>query len=226
MNKIILIIMFAAASSSGQFINKFGIKGGINISQLSFNSNFSGSVLIPPRPSYSCMKTDLALFAEFFDSRNFCTSVELHYFGKGEDTKNDLRLNYVGSINNQYANGFVYVNNRMYYLSLQILPRWRFIIRSDDKMYFFGGITLNWSVSNSNTYSQPSLAFDNNKLIPGIKGGYGIELWDLFYIELSYTHDFTNAYVLKYREQEATRRHDSFELLAGFSLKKLLRISF
>jgi hypothetical protein len=221
----ILLLIFIKFSFS-QVINKFGIKGGIILSQLSYSSNFSpGLVTDPKNYSFSCLKPDIGVYAEFFDSRTFCTSVEIHYLVKGEDVKNPLKVKYFETINNNTAYRYINVNNRLNYLSFQILPRWKFIVRSDDKMYLFGGPVFSYRVSNSSTDFSPSIEFENNKLLTGFKAGYGIELWDLFLLEISYSHDFTNAYAITYRSEKLERQHNSFELIAGFSLKKLLKIN-
>ena len=92
-------------------------------------------------------------------------------------------------------------------------------------MYFFGGPAFSYRISNSSAISSNALELNNSKSLIGFRTGYSIELWDLFILELSYSHDFNNAYVITYRNQKLERKHDSFELLAGFSLKKLLRIN-
>jgi outer membrane protein with beta-barrel domain len=222
---ICALIIFSAAGINSQIINKFGIKGGMILSKLTFDSDFNSTYIVAPLSKFACLKSDFAVYAELFDSRNFCTAVEIHYLSKGEDSKNPIKVYQPDTSNNYLSTEFSYVNDRFNFISLQVLPRWRFIVRSDDKMYLFGGPVFNYLISNSSAITPDAISLKNSKLSAGIKAGYGIELWDLFSIELSYTHDFNNAYIISYGSEKLNRSFDSFELLAGFNLKKLLRIN-
>ena len=220
----IIIICILYSSVNAQFINKFGIKGGLLLSQLSFSNEINNGFIIEPNNKYACLKTDFAIYAEMFDSRNFCASVELHYLNKGEDVKNKIQVNYLETVNSLNIYNYRFVNDRFQYIALHILPRWRFIIKSEDKMYIYAGATFSYRIDNYSVFTDNAISFQNSKLLTGFKTGYGIELWDLFLLEISYSHDFNNAYVITYGNQRLERKHNSFDLLAGLSLKKLLRI--
>jgi hypothetical protein len=221
----LLLYSFFICNSYPQVLNQFGIKGGMILSRLTYDNNLHSGFIIEPVSKYACLKTDFGLYAEMFDSRNFCTSVELHYLNKGEDSKNPIQVYYPDTSNNYLNTDFKYISDRFQHISFQILQKWKFIIRSDDKMFIFGGPVLNLRISNHSEVSENALELKNSKLLFGFKAGYGIELWDVFLLELSFSHDFTNSYVITDGDNSLNRQHDSFELLAGFNLKKLLRIN-
>lgn len=220
-----IILITVSVIQYSQTINKYGIKGGLILSKLSYNNDYKSSSINEPLNKFACLKTDFGIYLEMFDSRSFCTSVELHYLCKGEDSKNAIKVYSPDSIVNFLNTDFQNVYNRFYYLSFQVLQKWKFIVRSDDKMFFFGGPVLNMGVSSNSSDNENAVKIENKKLIFGFKTGFGIELWDLFLLEMSYSHDFNSIYVITDGTGRIERRHDSFELLAGISLKKLLRIN-
>lgn len=221
----VILISCLCIEANSQVFSKFGIKGGLILSKLTFNNNIPAEFVKEPLNKYACLKTDFALYAEIFNSSNFCTSVELHYLSKGEDSKTPLEVNYLENENGYYVYNFRYINDRFQYISLQLLPKWKFYVREDDNMFFFGGPSFSYRLSNSSAKSTNAIELSNSRLMLGFKTGYGIELWDLFLLELSFSHDFTNAYVITYRDSKLNRKQDSFELLAGFNISKFFKKS-
>jgi hypothetical protein len=228
MNKIILVLCvlyFHALHSDCQIVNKWGIKGGLILSKISlsdYNPDFFSS---EPSGKYKFLSFDAGIFVEFFDSRYFCISTELHYNIKGEEDEKLFKtmVPVKSGLIEMYE--YKYMNDRFHYLSLQFLPRWKYIVNSEDKLYFFAGPKFDLRLSNSSSISESAVKFTNSRLEAGLTLGIGNEIWDLFSFELRFEHNFSNAYSIVYGDESYNRKHNSFYLLAGLSLKKLLRIN-
>ena len=90
----LIIYFLLCGNADSQIINKFGLKGGALLNNLTsydddavytgFYRNYTEKSLL--------LSFDLGLFAEFFDSPKFCVSGELHYNVKGEENKNGVRI--------------------------------------------------------------------------------------------------------------------------------------
>ena len=59
----------------------------------------------------------------------------------------------------------------------------------------------------------------------GFAAGIGNIMWELVYLELKYEHSFTNVYSIKYGNENYNRHNQTFMLLMGISLKKLLKVN-
>jgi hypothetical protein len=226
--KIITMFVLLAAlcprENYSQVINKFGIKGGLIISKLTLSENVSDAFSYEPEREYKFLSMDVGIYAEMFDSRFFCISTELHYNIKGEEAYQDFEILQP----NTQADGFEYrkVSDRFHYVSLQILPRWKYLVNTQDKLYLFGGPRIDLRVANSKSGGKEDIKLSNNVIEPGFTVGIGNEIWDLLTIELRYEMNFTSVYKVSYGNTSVSRKNNSFTLLAGLSLKKLLRVHF
>jgi len=221
---IFLLLTFCSAGINSQVINKFGIKGGLIISKLTLSEYISDAFSYEPEREYKFLSMDVGIYAELFDSRFFCISTELHYNIKGEEAYQDFEILQP----NKQADGFEYltVSDRFHYLSLQLLPRWKYLVNSQDKLYLFAGPRIDLRVANSKSGGKEDIKLSNNVIEPGLTVGIGNEIWDLLTIELRYEMNFTSVYKVSYGSTSISRKNNSFTLLAGLSLKKLLKVHF
>lgn len=220
----LFLLIFSSNNLESQFINKFGLKGGVSLSKITLSSYIPGILSREPEGKYKLLTVDLGLFAELFDSRYFCVSTEIHYTIKGEESFEDLKVIQPNKDFNEF--NYKSINDRFSYLSFQILPRYKFIVNSQDKIYIFGGPKFDLRISNNNSLQNEEIKFSNGKIETGIIVGIGNEIWDLLFIEGRYEYNFTDVYTINYDVTKVSRKNTSFNLLIGISLKKLLKIHF
>ncbi len=230
---ISLLFLFFINNSYSQTFSKIGIKTGFLTSGLStFNQH----------PPYSFQRTnlyiydesdyftyinfDIGVFAELFNSNEFCVSTELHYMVKGEKDNAVYTLpnpftSYTGD---NYENGTL--NDKAEYLSLQILPRYRAGISEDgkDNLYLFAGPTFNFLVKNMGVYTEPKYV-ETRKPFGDIGAAFGIgfEFDKTYTFELKLDYSITGSYDFKYDNDSITRRYNAFSVLGGVALSQLFK---
>lgn len=209
---------------NSQVVNKFGLKGGLLLSKLSMNEFVSDAFSYEPERKYKFLSIDLGLYAELFDSRFFCVSAELHYSIKGEESFEDFMILQQGNTPNEFV--YKKVNDRFHYISFQILPRWKFMVNTEDKLYLFGGPRFDLRIANSKSGGDSDIPLSNGIIESGITVGIGNEFWELLSTELRYEVNLSNVYTITYGSTTVKRKNHSFSLLMGLSLKKLLKIHF
>lgn len=223
---MLIVCLFLCSNAGSQVINKFGLKGGALLNNLTaydddaaytgFYRNYSEKSLL--------LSYDIGLFAEFFDSPKFCISGEIHYNIKGEENKNGVRILAPDKINPELYT-YQGISDRFSYISLQLLPQWRFELNSSDKLYFFAGPKFDYRVGNSNSDDIEGVKIPDSKVEFGFAAGIGNIMWELVYLELKYEHSFTDVYTIKYGSENYSRHNQTFLLLMGVSLKKLLKVN-
>ena len=193
---ILLCVIFSGQDLNSQVVNKFGIKGGLLLSKLSMNEFVSDAFSYEPERDYKFLSFDVGIYAELFDSRFFCVSTELHYNTKGEESFEDFMILQP----NKQNDGFEYkkMNDRFHYISLQILPRWRFMVNTEDKLYFFGGPRFDLRVGNSKSGGASDIPINNGVIESGFTVGIGNEFWELLITEIRYEINLSNVYNITY----------------------------
>lgn len=225
---LLCLILFLPASASSQLVNKFGVKGGAILTHIStpFETNDAlKSIFENQTDAKYFLNFDIGVFAEIFDKPKFGVSVELHYNTKGESNYKTLKLLYpVENTSGHYK--YQGVSDRFHYLSFQVLPRWRFELNSNDKLYFFGGPKVDFLIGNNNSDNLNEVHFDNFNPEFGLIAGIGNEVNDVFFLELKYEYSLSSIYTLNYGSESYGRKNSSFLLLMGVSFKKLFRMHF
>ena len=216
-----------------QTFNKIGIKGGFAVSGLStfnqknpFSINRTNLYIYDKSDFYNFFSFNIGVFAEWFNSEEFCISTEIHYLVKGEKDKGVYTIPgpYYPNQTNDWENGEL--NDKAYYLSLQILPRYRIGVseKGEDNVYLFAGPAFNFLLSNKSTYTRPD--FIKTKGFMGDFGGaigIGFEVDRIYSCEIKLDYNFTGSYDLKYDNERIARGYNSFSFLTGVALSELFR---
>ncbi len=220
---LLLLSLFPVSETGSQVFNKFGIKGGAIFSGMSLSEFYPGIFRYNPSNSFKLLSIDFGIYGEFFNSRHFSTNTEIHYTIRGEGGNQlfEFLQTSTGITGLEYRTA----SNRFHYISFQILPKWKFIVNTENNVYLFGGPRFDLRVSNSNTLTNDYVKFDNSGFETGFTVGAGDEISDMFHFELRYERNFTSSYELDVKGERVTRKLSSFSLLLGVSLKKLLRIA-
>ncbi len=216
---VIIIILIASVNFS-QVRNNYGIKGGFNFSGIS--SSATNTVFKEESIRMNCFNFDLGIFKEWFSTKRFCLSTELHYAVKGEITGNA----YVDIIPTMKKIFYVYTTwffpDRFQYLSFQLLPKYRTgftVPPAVDNLYLEGGIGLNTMVGNYNSDIDTNIVHLKNFdcEVSGILG-MGIEIAHFIDIEFRYEHTFNGPYTATFGNTEIYRNLNSFIFLTGISI--------
>jgi hypothetical protein len=217
---ITLSIIFSNLSYC-QTHNKIGLKAGILISGISSN-NSNGIILADSSSAFSFVSMDIGIFKEWFDSKRFCISTELHYLTKGEQNPEYNRIVTPVKTSQGEIYEYRYLPDRFKYLSLQIFPRYRIILTSSgENIYIFGGPTIDFLLENSSSvFPDEVVPLENSKLTFGGTIGAGSEILDFLSCEIKYDHSFTGPYNIKYGDITIHRRHNTLLLLVGVSFNK------
>jgi hypothetical protein len=218
---ILIILFFTAANKSpAQTFSKFGIKGGFSVSGLStFNPNKPFTLLgtnlyvYDKSDNFNFFSFDIGVYTEWFNSEEFCVSAELHYTLKGETDKAIYTVpdpNNISNVN-EWESGVL--KDKAYYLSFQILPRYRVGIseHGEDNVYLFIGPTFNFEMNNTSSYSHPNHV--NTKGPMGDIGtafGIGFEVDKILSCEIKLDYSLTGSYDFIFGKDEVTRRYNSF----------------
>lgn len=148
----------------------------------------------------------------------------MHYMIKGETDKAIYTVPDPNKINsgNEWENGEL--NDKAYFVSFQVLPRYRVGIskKGEDNVYIFAGPAFNFLVSNKSSYSQPAYVKTKGPM-GDISGTFGIgfESERTFTCEIKLDYNLTGSYDFKYGNEVVTRRYNSISVLAGIELSKL-----
>jgi hypothetical protein len=227
----ILLISFNKNSYS-QTIGKFGIKGGFITTGLStFNEHLPYTLdqanlyIYDNSDFFNFLSFDVGIYAELFNSEEFCVSTELHYLIKGETDIATYRVpRLISSYNGQNFWEMGTLIDKASFLSLQILPRYRAGIskEEDDNVYFFAGPVFNFVLANNGTYTQPKYVVYKGFLSDiGAAIGLGFEVNRKFMLELKLDYSLTGSYDFIYKNEKIRRSYDAFSVLTGFVLSEL-----
>lgn len=218
-----LITFLHTTESDSQVFNKFGIKGGAILTQITLSEYYPGLFLTDPSGGFKYLSIDLGIYGEFFNSRKFSVNAEVHYIRKGEDDNNRFAFLQKGEGVTELQ--YKHTSNRFQYISFQVLPKWKFLVNTENNMYMIGGPRFDLRISNSNSYGADAVKLDNSGFEFGFTVGIGDEIADLFHFELRYDRNLTNTYSFDKGDEDITRKMNSLSLIVGLSLKKLLRVS-
>jgi hypothetical protein len=224
MNKKIIIFFIIISSFNSiytQTFNKFGIKSGLIFNGISTQND--GASIVEESAIFNYLSYDFGLFGEFFNSKKFCISTELHFTAKGE--KNAAYVIITKNTTQGQIYDFEYLSDRFYYISLHTLPKYRFFHSSrNENLYVMAGPKFDFLISNSNSDNyENSLKIKNSNLEVGALIGFGIEVWDIVSFEFRFEHTFTPVYKLSYNNGNITRHHNALVFLTGLNLKKVLK---
>lgn len=217
---ITILFFLHLNNCSSQIVNQFGLKGGIIYT--GFNS--SDDEVLNSISSLNFISFDLGIYAEFFDKRYFNISTELHYIVKGERNSNAFLVPLRENTSQGNVWTFKYMNDTYQYLSLMLLPRYKFLLTNEDKLYLFGGPRFDFRIGNTNSDSENSLHVSNFKLELGGTVGIGGQFRDVLLMELRFEYNFTPTYQFEYGEEKTTRNHNTLAFLLGVNLRKVLRL--
>jgi hypothetical protein len=220
---VFFIMLGVQVILNSQTLGSFGIKGGLSLSRISLSEYNEEAFPNQPAVEFKLISMDIGLFAELVNSKQFCVSTELHYRIIGEN--NDKKFTVIVPEKNGTIETYAEknVSDRFHYISLQILPRWKYQLNRSNKLYLFAGPRADLRMANSNSESESAIEFENNKLQAGFAAGMGFENSELLSIEIRYEHNLTNAYTITFGNQTFNRKHNSFYVLAGVSFSKLLK---
>lgn len=222
---LLITCLFTGYTTNAQTFSKIGFKGGFALSGIStfnnkpiksgdkLNAFVSDSTFF-----FNSVSVDLGITAELFNSKYFCLSAELHYLQKG-----DARVEYFTPDVQIRENGSFdaagNLDDKAYYLSLQILPRVRIPLSYEgDNYYFFGGPVFDLKLSDKSEFSNSNFIINQKRTDVGIALGGGFELADALGIELKYQYDFTGPYSFIYKGEEIVRRYNCFVISLSYTL--------
>lgn len=230
---IIIILLFFTSNSYPQTFSKAGVKAGFLTSGLSTNNQYPRATLektnlyiYDESDYFTYINFDFGVFAELFNSPEFCVSAELHYSIKGEKDETLYTLPGIAYTypHSNFESGKL--NDKASYLSLQILPRYRAGISDDgeDNLYLFAGPTFNFMLTNKSIYTQPKYIEERGFLGDiGAAFGIGFEINRTYTFELKLDYSITGSYDLKYGNDRITRRYNAFWVLGGVALSELFK---
>lgn len=220
---IFTIFFLHVITSSSQILGKYGIKAGLVFNGISTGNDIS--VFTDSSAYLNFLAFDIGIYAELFNTKNFCVSTELHYLVRGEQNPNFIKI--LTRIPPAYLEiyEYKYLSDRFNYLSFQILPRYILNLTQRNKLFAFAGPRFELRIGNSNSgIDDDSKIFEmsNYKLETGGSIGFGGEMLDVFSFEFRYDYNFSNIYGLSYRNNIVYRKHNSLTFLLGLSLSKYL----
>jgi hypothetical protein len=224
------VFLLSAKQSQSQTFNMFGLKAGISLTGLSTYNEY-GPTTYPNQHSYisdsaslfNYVSYDIGMFAEWFNTKHFCLSSEIHYLVKASSNTAEYTVpNYIlAPEGNHWENGSL--DDKIQYLSLMLLPRYRISITpsSEGNVYIFGGPVIEFILKDEGSYTQPNYIYKSNSLnnIGGMLG-IGFEWSSRLSFEIRIEHDFIGPYNFKYRSEEIARRYTVITFLTGVSLFK------
>jgi hypothetical protein len=229
-----ILLITAANDLYPQTFSKFGIKGGFVVSGLStFNEKSpytldQANLYIYDESDYfNFLSFDIGVYAEWFNSEDFCLSTELHYLVKGEKDKVTYLVPHLLSSHfgeNVWETGELL--NEASFLSFQILPRYRAGIseHGEDDVYLFAGPVFNIMVKDYTTITQHDY-IEKIKFPGDISGviGLGYEVNRKFMLELKLDYGLTGTYNLKYGNDKIRRSFNTFSVLTGIALSEFFK---
>ncbi|RPI13348.1 MAG: PorT family protein [Ignavibacteriae bacterium] len=218
---ILLVLFLTSAVFYSQEENKFGIKAGLVFSGMTkFNND--DVIKMTDEPSFfSFVGMDFGFYRQWFTTRAFSLSTEVHYNVKGEKNINLIALE-PGSSGATFERK--YLSNRFHYISFFLLPRYKFIRSgAGDNFYFFGGPSFDFLISNYYSVdNEPNLQVKNFGFGYGAEIGFGVEFMAVT-CEFIYNHSFTGPYTFSYGSGKSRREYNSLEFIAGVALNSLFK---
>jgi hypothetical protein len=220
----ILLSIICINNSESQILSKIGFKFGFSLNGIStfneippVNGKGKPNTFITDSTSYFAdFSGDFGLYAEFFNTANFCVSTELHYISRGEGESEYIVPNLKNDNPPEYEKGLL--ADKSNYLSLQLLPRVRAGVSGiDDNVYFFAGPTFDFLVSQKSSYTNNNYIEKPAICEIGAAMGGGFEVADILTIEVRYFIDITGPYNFKYKNDIVKRRYSSFMVLAAYT---------
>lgn len=202
----VLLIIFSNTNLSAQFVRGWGIKGGMTISNQTWDYPSSLNIDFE---SEDKIGLNIGLFMEILDLPFFSIVTELNYIQKGMNL--DLPR---ATVDNSTASGFVNWDARIDYLNIAAMAKLR-LNYGILKPYILVGPKIDYEISKS--FSNINLngieeQFDESRL--GAKIGIGTEI-DLIpitlLIEILYDADFEELY----NKQNLKISSDAFDLRIG-----------
>lgn len=154
-----------------------------------------------------------------FNNERYCVAIELHYISKGENPDESYKVQVPVNPNLGEIYNFKNASDRFTYISLQVLPRYRFGLTQEDKLYFLLGPHLDYRISNHYSDNVNEYSFTNSNFELGFTGGIGGEVRDLLNFEFRCGYDISGTYKVSYGSTTVTRHDISISFLVGVCLK-------
>ena len=221
---LIAVLILNANLFLCQTHNKIGIRTGVLISGMS-SDNSKDMVFTDTSSAFTYVSFDIGIYKEWFDTKRFCISTEVHYLIKGE--QNPAHSLIVTPIKTSQGDVYEYryIPDRFQYLSFQIFPRFRIIVTpTGENIYLFAGPTFDLLLNNTNSdFPDQKVPLSNSKLTFSGSIGAGSEILDFLSCEIRYDHSFIGPYSITYGNQTVPRRHNAIIFLAGISFNKFFK---
>lgn len=217
---LILCCLLIASVSFSQTLSKYGVKGGLIFTGME-TANIS-SVFADSSAFLNFLSFDFGVYAEMFNSKKFCISAELHYSVKGERNPNFNKLLVPITSENHPYYEYQYLSDRFHFLSIQLLPKYRFVITpSGENIYVIGGGKIDMLVKNNNSGDNKEIKGINNfRFDFGVTAGLGIEVMNFLSFEFRYERSLRGPYEILYGDKTVTRTFNSVMFLTGISFRK------
>ncbi len=221
---ILVILIFIVNSSYSQTFTKFGLKCGLIFNGISTEND--QAKVVGENAFFNFLSYNFGMYGEFFNTRRFCLSSEIHFTLKGERNPNFIGVVQTQNSNQHTLYEFKYLSDRFYYLRFQLLPRFRFLLTtSNENIYVLGGPTFDYMFANSNSGDAKNIKdIENSRLEFGALFGVGIEMWDIVSFEFRVEHTFSSLYTISYSNNNITRHHNALLFLTGLNLKKAFKL--
>lgn len=220
---VILTVLFTVHNIQSQTPDKFGIRAGIIFTGIS-TSNDDKNLFYDSSAFLSHLNFTVSVYKEWFTKKKFSISTELIYSVVGD--KNVL-VKYLKPVPTNQGEFYEesYITNRFQYLSLHILPRYRFVVTpSGENMYVYAGPTADMLIGNYSSENFENVyELDNFKMTFGGAFGLGLELMDFLTFEFKLLHSFTGPYNIKYGDKTISRRYTSAVFYTGVSFNKFFK---
>ncbi len=214
---ILLFLVLVNVHSSSQALSRLGVKTGILFSGLTSgddNQFFDSDISIVNFISY-----DIGFFAEMFTSKTFTLSAELHYNLKGERNQNFIKVITKEESQQGTIYSLKYMSDRFHYISLQVLPRYHFVLSRNETLFLQGGPCLDYLIGNSNSEHDNTLPVKNSNFEFAAIAGFGATVNNWLILDFRFQHNFTPTYTFSYGNEKLSRYNNSAVFLVGFVLK-------
>jgi hypothetical protein len=214
---ILLFLILVCMYTSSQTISRVGVKGGILFSGLTTGDN--SQLIDNDLSSLNFISYDIGFYAEMFSTSTFNLSAELHYNLKGERNPNFTKFITQEETSQGTVYGLKYLSDRFHYISLQMLPRYHFILSRDETLFVQGGPVLDYLIGNSNSENDNALTVKNSTLEFAAIAGFGATINNWLILDFRFQHNFTPSYTYSYGNEQSSRYNNSAIFMVGFVLK-------
>ncbi|MCD4820410.1 MAG: PorT family protein [Candidatus Cloacimonetes bacterium] len=205
MKKIVLLILLFIGFIflNARFINSFGVKGGLVVSNQDFDYKYVNSDM------QNLTRFDIGLFLELLRNSNLNILAEFHYVQKGmiyEINNYDDNGNYLGMLE---------LKNHAEYITLQIFGKFAYNLKKSSPYIIMGPRIdfLTGYYCENNLFD--SVYEDFKSFDFGATFGIGFEFRyyksQAFLFEMRFSPSFTNSY----ETESLTVKNNSFEFLTG-----------